>query len=99
MREAGTKVLTWRTTDADVVRNQTITPKGQTNPAAPRVVYFGEGYEGFGYGDYCMIIEREKVSPLYPNEAAPGQYYTTSDIPAEEGSWTTIDQVKEALKK
>ena len=66
---------------------------------APDYVFLGEGYEGFSYGKYCMIIEFEEVSPLYEHPTSPGEYYTSAEIPAERGYWTTIEEVREALKK
>jgi hypothetical protein len=99
MRQNGVRVVTFRSPDRDVVANQVIRPTGTTNPAAPPHVYFGEGYEGFDYGDYFLIVEREQVSPLYPSKYSPGQWSTPSEIPTNVGSWATKADVLEALRK
>ena len=98
MKERGVKVLTHRSYEGDVIANQTIKPTGTTNPNAPRVVWFGEGFEGFGYGDHCMIIEFDAVKPLYPNANSPGEWFTTTEIAAERGYWAKIEDVRAALK-
>jgi hypothetical protein len=99
MQARGTKVLTWRSFDADVVANQPIRPTRQTNPNAPEYVFFGEGYKGFGYGDKYMIVEQDAVRPIYPNPNSPGEWYTTSEVPADQGHWTTRAEVDKALSK
>jgi hypothetical protein len=97
MRAQGVRVVTHRSFDADVVQNQPIIPQGTTNPTAPKVVYFGDGFRGFGYGPNCMIIEQDKVPDLRPSTVSPGQWTTTVDIPADSGFWSTIDEVEKAL--
>jgi hypothetical protein len=98
MREQGTKVLTFRSHDPDVVANAEITAQHRTNPNLPDDrIHFVEGYEGANYGRYAMIIEFDKVFPLYPNRMSPGEYFHIGTIPASAGYWALVDDVLTAL--
>lgn len=99
MRQSGVRVVTFRSFDRDVVANQVIRPTGQTNPAAPRHVFFGDGFEGFDYGDYFLIVERDQVPSLRPSRYSPGQWSTPDEIPLNVGGWATKADVREALRK
>ncbi|WP_433305757.1 DUF4157 domain-containing protein [Actinoplanes sp. CA-030573] len=99
MRQSGVRVVTFRSFDRDVVANQVIRPTGRTNPAAPPHVYFGDGYEGFNYGDYYLIVERDQLPSLRPSEYSPGQWSTPDEIPTNVGGWATRADVSEALGK
>jgi hypothetical protein len=91
------KVLTWRTRKPDVVKNQAITWQEETNPYFGEKVALMEGFEGVDYGPYHMVIEMDKVPRLYPHPASPGEYYTPDPIPANEGYWTTSEEVAKAF--
>jgi hypothetical protein len=99
MRARGVRVLVWRTPELDVVQNQDIKPTGQTNPNFGDRVALMEGFEGANYGPHRMVIEMDKVSPLYRNPNSPGEYYTTKPISRNLGYWTTGDEVAKGLKK
>jgi hypothetical protein len=96
MRRRRVDVLVFRSRNQDVVANRGIAPQHETNPTSPEYVFFGEGFEGFNYGDYFMCIERDRVTPLYRNPNSPGEWYTTSEIPASEGYWYSIDDLRAA---
>jgi hypothetical protein len=44
-----------------------------------------------------MIIEFDKVFPLYPNHNSPGEYFHLGTIPATEGYWVLVEDVLTAL--
>ncbi len=96
MRARGVRVLTFRTFNPDVVKNQAITPQGKTNPSFGDRVSLVEGFEGANYGPYRLVIERDKVPALYPHPVSPGEYFTPDPIPANEGYWTTSEEVAKA---
>jgi hypothetical protein len=95
----GVRVLTFRSFNPDVVKNQAITPQGTTNPLFGNRVALMEGFEGANYGPYRMVIEMEKVPVLYPHPVSAGEYFTPDPIPANAGYWTTSEEVATALGK
>lgn len=97
MQARGVRVVTWRTFEPDVVQNQTIRPTGQTNPNFGDRISFGEGFRGFNYGPYCMVIERDLVPNLHYH--SPGEFFSTAEVPASVGYWTTIEEVERALRR
>jgi hypothetical protein len=98
MREQKTKVLTFRSHDVDVVANLEITAQHKTNPMLPDDrICFVEGFEGANYGRYAMIIEFDKVFPLYPNRHSPGEYFHLGTIPPTAGYWVLVEDVLTAL--
>jgi hypothetical protein len=99
MLARGVRVLTFRTFKADVVQNQAITSQGETNPYFGDKVALVEGFEGANYGPYRMVIEMDKVPQLYRHPASPGEYYTPNPIAANEGYWTTSEEVAKAFGK
>jgi hypothetical protein len=100
MKAQGIKVLTFRCPSEDVVANKTITAQHRTNPMAPEdTIFFGEGYQGFNYGRYAMIVEFDLVENLRPNGNSPGEYLARTEIPTSQGYWAVIEDIMEALGK
>ncbi len=79
---------THRTPDGDVAANQTIVPKGQTNPMAPEGVYVARGVKGVAYGEYGVAIKGAKF-PIRDVPTRAEEFIVNGEIPANEGVWYT----------